>query len=190
MSLLDNKPLLIKIIAALVILKFAIMPIIEWQNEQAQSVAKLQKQLDKGLSLVSKHELLITETAKSKQNLNKELDKVAINSDTPLSYQLSIQKKLEQLLNKHELTARSVSWLTPFSSHSFEEHKLELMLAGELKNFTQFIIEVESIQPKISLFEMRTNVSRMFPKQNKLGRFTGKLVLVSWRNVTGDANNE
>ena len=67
---------------------------------------------------------------------------------------------------------------------------MEISLTGSTKNYIQFMMALEQIQPKITIVEFRSNISKMYPNQNKLGRFNGKIVIVGWRKNTGSVNEK
>jgi hypothetical protein len=115
---------------------------------------------------------------------------IASEEKSVLDYQLKIQKQIEALLSSLALTTRSVSWLNPLQDGHLEEHRMEISLTGSMKSYIQFMIALEQIKPKLTIDEFRSNISKMYPNQNKLGRFNGKIVIVGWRNSLGSDNEK
>ena len=188
MSILKNKPILIGLILVLVTIKFAILPIVNWQENKVLEIQKKNKQLKKGLALVDNQQDLAFELLTLQQFSLKQLQLVAGTENTAIQYQLNIQRKIEALIEKYELRSRSVSWLNKVDRDGHEEHRLEVSLAGTFKGFISLLTEIEKQKPKLALLEFRSNISKMFPNRNELGQFSGKFVVISWRAIPREQN--
>jgi hypothetical protein len=190
MSLLDNKKRLLIVCAVLIAIKFILLPWFEWQNTQVNQIAAIEKQLQKGLLLVNEQQELTDSISQLQDTYRTNLALIASEEKSVLDYQLKIQKKIEALLSSLALATRSVSWLNPLQDGPFEEHRMEISLTGSMKSYIQFMIALEQIKPKLTIDEFRSNISKMYPNQNKLGRFNGKIVIVGWRNSLGSDNEK
>jgi len=185
MTLSDNKPFLIGLIVILGAIKFILLPVVTWQETQVNSIFKQERQLAKGLQLLENKTQMIEELNSLRQFSEQQQALIALPEQSPVSYQLKIQKMIEKLLEKYQLNSRSSNWLAPVVKSNIEEHRLEIALSGNTKEFIQFLTEIEQQKPKLSLVDLRTNISKMYPTRDKLGRFTGKFTIVGWRLVGG-----
>jgi hypothetical protein len=190
MSLLDNKKRLLIVCAVLIAIKFILLPWFEWQNTQVNQIAAIEKQLQKGLLLVNEQQELTDSISQLQDTYRTNSALIASEEKSVLDYQLKIQKQIEALLSSLALTTRSVSWLNPLQDGHLEEHRMEISLTGSMKSYIQFMIALEQINPKLTIDEFRSNISKMYPNQNKLGRFNGKIVIVGWRNGSGGDNEK
>jgi hypothetical protein len=190
MSLLDNKKRLLIVCAVLIAIKFILLPWFEWQNTQVNQIAAIEKQLQKGLLLVNEQQELTDSISQLQGTYRTNKALIASEEKSVLDYQLKIQKQIEALLSSLALTTRSVSWLNPLQDGHLEEHRMEISLTGSMKSYIQFMIALEQINPKLTIDEFRSNISKMYPNQNKLGRFNGKIVIVGWRNSSGSDNEK
>jgi len=188
MNLLDNRPLIIGMILTLISIKFVLVPVIQWQNQTLVKITKQDRQLQKGLALVDNKDDLLEKFTSLKNYSRQQLKLVASDEKSPIAYQLKVQKNIESLLDKYKLKSRSVTWLAPVRKSSIEEHRLEVTLSGKLKEFIQFMVEIEKQKPKLALMEFRSNISKMKPVRNELGQFTGKFIVVGWRSTTGEVD--
>jgi len=188
MLLVNDRKLMIQIIVVLLLAKFVIVPVLEWQNEQIDIVNRQSKQLNKGLKLLENKSELVEHLGKLRSELQVQSQLIAGKGESAISYQLNVQKQIEALLEKYELTSRSITWLNPAVKGNTEEHKLELQLKGSLKNFISLIMEIEQQKPKLAVVEYKSNVSKMYPQRQKLGQFLGKLVIVGWRDISGSTD--
>jgi hypothetical protein len=190
MSLLDDKKRLLIVCAVLIAIKFVLLPWFEWQNTQVNQIAAIEKQLQKGLLLVNEQQELTDSISQLQDTYRTNSALIASEEKSVLDYQLKIQKKIEALLSSLALTTRSVSWLNPLQDGHLEEHRMEISLTGSMKSYIQFMIALEQIKPKLTIDEFRSNISKMYPNQNKLGRFNGKIVIVGWRNRSRSDNEK
>ena len=190
MSLLNDKKRLLLVCGLLIAIKFLLFPWFEWQNIQVNQISTIEKQLQKGLLLVNEQQKLTKNIAQLQNAYRSNSALIASNETSVLDYQLKIQKEIEKMLSSLTLSTRSVSWLNPLQVGDLEEHKMEISLTGSTKNYIQFMMALEQIQPKITIVEFRSNISKMYPNQNKLGRFNGKIVIVGWRKNTGSVNEK
>lgn len=183
--MLGNRQLTLSVIAVLALIKFLLLPLFSWQNEMLNSINKQNSQLVKGLYLLENQAELTNQLQGLKQVNSKQLQLIASSESSSIAYQLNVQKKVERLLEKYQLTSRSANWLNVIERGSVEEQRLEISLRGSVKQFIEFISEVEQQSPKLALIEYRTAINNMYPNRHELGRFSGKFILVGWRNVAG-----
>lgn len=181
MSLLSNKPLMLTLIGLLLAIKFVLQPIVEWQNKKVDDIFLLERQLNKGLGLIQNEEILKSQLSQVSERL-KALTKTVLGRDENVAaYQLRVQKQIEELMEKHDIVARNVNWLSPQIDGYSEEHKIEMNLSGQSKDFVLFLLDIEQTTPKMAVVEFSTLISRQYPSRKKLGNITGRLVLAGWR---------
>lgn len=187
MSLLNNRKLVIGTIAVLASLKFIVVPVIDWQNEQAAVYEKKLRQLNKGLSLLNNREELTAEIESWRAQNVQYIELMAQPAKSATSFQLAKQNDLDKLLEKHGLKAKRSNWLEHIEQGVVEEHKLELSLSGQLKDFISLVIEIEQASPRMAIVDYRMTISKMSPASHKLGNFSGTLVIASWRDLSNIA---
>lgn len=173
------------IIIGLAAIKFLLVPIFDWQNIQIKSINRQNSQLVKGLDLLANQKQLITQLQTLRHHAQRQLSLIARTDETAIVYQVNIQKQMEKLLEKYHLNARSTTWLNKVTRGNIEEHRLEIALKGSVKNFIEFISEIEQQKPKLAILEYRSIINQMSPQSHELGRFSGKFIVVGWRNIAG-----
>lgn len=183
MNISSKQKILLAFLAVLILLKFVIVPIMEWQEEKAQSIARLDEQLSKGNSLLTNQDQLEAALiAFKEQNANLKKQLVSVDSSTT-AFQLRMQKMIDEWINEYELSVRNSNWLSPYPQPHAIEHRLELSLNGNVKDFIRLMIRVEQHQPKISIIEASSAINNMMPNAQKLGTFNGRLVLSAWQSA-------
>jgi hypothetical protein len=190
MTLLEDKKKLAIIIALLVAIKFIIFPIFAWQNQKLKDTSLLAKQLSKGEHLVANQAQIRNVYVALKKARQQTLSQTVFFEPTETSFQLNVQKRIELLLEKFELKARTSSWLNNVELGQLQAHKLEISLSGPTKGFIGFLTELESNTPKIAIYNFSGNISRMSPNNAKLGKLTGKVIIQVWRKSAEGEQSE
>jgi len=184
-SFLDNKPLLITLIAFLAALKFILVPTLEWQEQKVIDIEKKAKRVAKGERLLTDEDELDAQLSQLTKKVTSIRKLVISEQPDAVQYQLSIQEEVEKLLSKSGLAIKRTSWLNPKKYASYEEQRMEVTINGTVKQLMQAMIAIEQLKPKIALTEMQTNLSKMKLASNRLGRVSGKIVLTGWRGIEG-----
>lgn len=181
---LSNKPLLLVLIALLATIKFVIQPILEWQSDQRNELARKQTQLSKGLLLLENQNVLaqtLSIAEDSRESYTRDI--LGVDPDTT-AFQLRVQRQIESLIEKHNLKVRSANWLQAMERRVSIEHRLEVSMSGSNKDLWAFVMDVEQLTPKLSIVQFNTAMSKMMPNANRLGTFNGKVVILGWQSAT------
>jgi len=182
--------MLIAIIASLSVLKFVLIPIVQWQDTKVTKIAQLQKQLTKGQDLLQHQTELTQQLGQLMAKTNLVLSSVAANEKSAADYQIHTQQMLDKLLEKHGLSVRTMDWLNPVNNGFLEQQRIEIAFSGRVKHLIEFIRDVEQLTPKLAVVELRDNISKMWPEDHKLGNFMGKIVLMGWRNTSTETHGK
>ena len=112
MSLLEDKRVsrssLIFILVALIVLRFAVLPLVDWQQSRISDIQSKQVQLGKTIDLINRQ----SDYQQLALKLKAEKDKLA-----PLFYvdddnaKLQIQKDIEQMFSDHSVPIERFNWV-------------------------------------------------------------------------------
>ncbi|TDP40237.1 hypothetical protein DEU29_102137 [Idiomarina aquatica] len=134
---------LLSIVAVLVIIKFVVQPILEWQNETLDNIAVSERRLESGLDAIEKsdeYELkaiqLGQELSNSKGGL---MSFVGANA-----FQLEQQTAFENIASQHNITVESASW-SPMQTmdNGILEHRLDVTLIGDTEDIIALQAQLE-----------------------------------------------
>lgn len=184
--MLNNKPLLLGILAVLALIRFALLPVVEWQNSQVNELERSKTQLAKGLQLLEQKSELQEIEGRLLERNRVLSSKLLFNEPNANRMQLTIQKQLDELMAKHNLEARNTNWLTPLPLGQTEEHRLELSLSGKVEDFINFTLEVENESPRLAIVQFSQAINGMRLAQKNLGNFNGMIVISSLRKLDSE----
>lgn len=177
MNALENRKLLLSVLAILLGVKFILMPWFSWQNELFSQNSRLNSQLTKG-QLLTEKEAEIREYITQLDSYNQQYKKRFINEEpSEIKYRLTLQKAIEDKLEEKGLSQSSVSWLPSVKRGPFEEQMIQLTIKGRFKSFAEFLVEIEQVEPRLSVRQIQLNVSKVFPQEKLLGNARGTVVL-------------
>lgn len=149
---LKQHKLLLVLIAVLTFMKFILVPMYTWQNEELSRSLLLNKQLEKTESAISTQndtQVKLEEINRLIESSN-ELFHVVEDINT---FQLNVQKNIQNRAEQHRLTVLSVGWLQSLKVESLnsEQYNLNLLLKGRSSEFLSFVAELETLKPKIQI---------------------------------------
>ncbi|GAA0353825.1 hypothetical protein GCM10009092_17740 [Bowmanella denitrificans] len=176
-----KKQILIGFLLVLAVLKFVIVPVLEWQDEKVAQINTLGQQLSKGTKLLAVQKELELKLQALQAQKGDVLPMLTTDEPSATQFQLQVQRKIDELMAKHELNVQNVNWLTPRPKGMAVEHRLEIRMTGGLKEYLALMIDIEQQKPKLAIVEVNSLISNMRPAGYTLGRVNGRLVISAWQ---------
>ncbi len=189
-ELLNNKPLMLGVILFLAAIKFAVAPLLEWQESKVASIAKLQERLLKTERLLLNQDKMLSTIGTIEQEVIEYDALLFTTSDDEVQFRLGHQEAIEELFVKHGLSVSRTSWLTPVQKSGYEEQMMEMTVTGSFKQLMKGLLVAESLKPKVALANYTLNVSRMRASSMRLGRVSGKITFAVWRKYKEENTSE
>ncbi|CAH9056794.1 hypothetical protein PSECIP111854_01865 [Pseudoalteromonas sp. CIP111854] len=106
---LQQYPILLSILASLLIAKFFIVPIYDWQNSVIDDNKQLTLRTAKIARVIANEEKNQLHLATLDTELER-AEQLLFNFETDVQFKLSRQKELEQLFAKHNANLSSIGW--------------------------------------------------------------------------------
>lgn len=139
---------LLVLLLALVAIKLVVMPIIEWQSEQVESLQGHENRIAKAKSILEEQAEMENALSTSKTLLTDIENQFPqyVNSGV---FRLETQKRFETLIKEHGLEVKQVFWRDNedvLVSGSLYRAKLSIRLAGEVHYFLPLQLALEQKQ--------------------------------------------
>ncbi len=176
MKELKEKAGLLSIMAALFVVKFVLVPVLEWQNDTLANISALEKRLYKINKVLADEK----ESAGNNTLLNAELqkiDQIFIPYQSEANLKLTQQKKIEDLIKEYNINLSNIGWqtITDIPELSIKRYSLQVVFAGKAESAVNFINRIESQPYFIGLSEITLTLRGQ--TKERLGQLRGKLVL-------------
>ncbi len=177
MSLLKHKLFdrnyLIFILVALIALRFAVLPILEWQQSRISEIRSKQVQLGKTIDLVNSY----SDYQQMALELKAEKSKLA-----PLFYEdgddtrLQIQKDIEQVLIDHNLTIERFNWVLDDRADSgLRTLRVLVGFNGQLDAVMRVLLDISKHRRVARQVEWRQNLTKS--RKTDVGQSRGHVTL-------------
>ncbi len=175
---------LITILAALVAIKFILVPIFTWQNDEVEQTNQLQRKIQKSADYIER----LPELVAQKEKLTAVITAYQQQNDTFNDigrYKLNKQRELEALFVKHNITIKTLNWRDQVSTEQGISLPIHIQFTGQLKSFINLKLAIVTLGGNIELDKFSVNIVGQVAKN--LGRVTGNLVIVFSPTESADA---
>ena len=177
MSLLEEKLLnrngLIFILVLLIAIRFAVLPLLDWQQTRISEIRSKQAQLGKTIDLVNSYgdyQLLASKLKTEKSKL------------APLFYEdsddtrLQIQKDIEKVFSDHNLTIERFNWVLDVRVESgLRTLRVLVGFNGQLDDVMKTLLDISSHKKIARQVEWRQNLTKT--RETDVGRSKGHVTL-------------
>ena len=153
---------LVMVLALLLSLKFALMPLIQWQAKTIDSLAAKTRQLGKVDLVIENENLYMAELDTLKAHLEKSSDFIYHDSD---GTKLRIQRDLEEIFIQGGLTATGFSWVLDSreSPESVRVLRGTVYFSGATSSMVEVFWTMASSSRIIKLVDWRQQIKRYGP---------------------------
>jgi len=187
MAELKEHAWLLALLTLLLVAKFIIVPIYQWQDTALSEINLLEKKQGK-ISKVLKGK---DDTTKLKYDLEAALqqtDGLIFPFQADAKFKLNQQKMLESLLSKHNLTIQHVGWQVARSKDSLLliSYPIFIRFSGKTTDVVKFLAAIEMNPQRIGVEEFNFSFKRQSDKA--LGRINGSVTLMLFMEKEANTN--
>jgi len=178
MAELRKHALLISLLVILLISKFIVVPIFEWQeqliienNSQEKRLAKITRVLTKDGQVNAVNQKLINELEKA--------ERLFFSYQSESAFKLSQQQVFEKLLEKHQLRSSNIGWqtATEYTELALTRYQVNIRFSGQFVDVVAMYTELESSTPWLEIDNF--NISTRSGKDGVIGNIKGGRVTVN-----------
>jgi hypothetical protein len=192
MNELKQKSWLLILLAVLVVIKFIIVPIIDWQTDSLSEIALQQKKLNKMQYLLNNQQK-ITDQNRQIQHILDTAQTYFFHENDEASFKLNQQKLIEQLITKFSLSSQHIGWseVIERSPHGIDKYQVEIKVKGKTVDVIRLMADIESHTPRIAISNFNLSLNNKL--SNDLGTTDGKISLELFnylQNNQKDKNDE
>ena len=178
MAELKKHALLLSVMGFLLVIKFVIVPLMEWQEAIFVESAQLEKRLTKVEAVLANEDTISSGVLVLKREIAK-VDALLFKSEAESIFKLEQQQLLEQLLESNELNASNFSWQakTPLPELDAYKYQVNIRFDGKLANVINTLVALEAHTPwyEIENFNLTTKGNR----NESLGFVSGGRVMLN-----------
>lgn len=168
---------LLALLTLLLVAKFIVVPIYQWQDKQQAEIYLLEAKQGKISKVLNEKD----NTTKLKQKLEavlKQTDGLIFPYQEDAKFKLNQQKMLEALLSQFNLTTQHVGWQVARSKDHLllTSYPILIRFSGKTTDVIQFLAAIEANSQRIEVNEF--NFSFKGQREKTLGRINGSVTLM------------
>lgn len=166
-----NKSLLLGLLGCLIVIRFILIPVFQWQNDTVSSLDRTLSKIIEMDALLEQRDAInegITQLAPFEQQIN------SLYFDVDEDSKISVQQAIEKKLSTHNITIKSIGWVYENISDE-QEHWLDISLSGQLTDIVKFQHSLSEATPRI--YVQSTKLRRLRSNQQTIDNVRGNIVL-------------
>ena len=164
------------VLAALIIIRFALVPIIEWQQTLLENIEAKEFQLSKTNNVIDSVPKI--NEALEKLIKNNQLKQIKFfNQPTSNAFKLQLQQQIESLFSQFDIKVTNFSWVADLPGE-ISEARAKISLEGATTNFAKVSIAIAQFQKLLNIVQWDVRIVGMSDSQ--LGKVNGSIVLVAF----------
>lgn len=155
---MQNKVVLLGIVAVLAFVRFAVVPWHEYQQSKYQQLDAVTKRLQRSEALVEQQQRLIEMQQQQQQQLATMLTPFP-KVTNPSAYRLQLQQQIQQLAEENGVAVTFFDWLsdTPMQVFSLSRGRISLRLKGLAGNIMSTHSLIEQRFPNFIVRDVKAN---------------------------------
>jgi len=186
METFKQHPRLLTLLAVLVVLRFILVPVLEWQESKIATISQLEKRLFKAERAI-KTRAVNEQGVSSLLPYQQQVRALFYPAEAENTFKLARQQWLENLLAKHKVQAVNLGWQGSgqVAGLPLLKHKLELQFTAAMVDFPAFHLALQA-SPKLLEIDSLT-LTLKGQRKNKLGRASGKMTMLFYQQQQADS---
>jgi UDP-glucose 6-dehydrogenase len=169
---MTNQSKLLLVVMVLALLRFAVVPFLEYQEQSKAELELLTQQLDKAEQLMNSKEQLQQVIVASEKQFSMLRD-LFFKDENTAQFRLSQQQLMQQRLTEFNTEVNFFDWLgqKDLSDGQIEVHQARIILEGNFADLLRAYIEVIAAMPtvRVTEFELLRDQSRRVRKSSAQG---------------------
>ena len=167
------------LISALIVVKFIVMPTVEWQDDTLVSNALLEKRLNKSAFAIDKKTQMQQMLAQSTNQLKK-IQQLTFDHQATNRFQLNQQKYFEALFEEFQIEITQLVWQAaiPRNQWLLTQYEVKLRIKGALVNLQKLQAALESQPQWFASNSFNYRLEKL--RKNNLGKVTGRMSITMY----------
>ena len=152
---------LLSVLVVLLVAKFVVVPVFDWQESLYQENQANQKKLLKVKRLIEEQDQLLARDTLVSGALDG-AEKLIFKVESEAEFKLTQQQFLEELLAKHNLRAENFGWQSGIllDEVNIKQLQLQLRFSGSIVDLVNFVAALEQLEQRYHVVNFNVNFSK------------------------------
>lgn len=176
MELEDKRKLMLGVLAVLLIARFVLVPIFDWQQAQISTIEAKQQRLVKANAVVNRLPQL--ELALAQLQESNQVQQARYFKQSSLNaFKLQLQQQIETLFADYDMKISNFSWVVEIPGQ-ITEARAKIAFEGSTANFARLQLAIAQSPKLLNIAQWSLHIKRM--SSQSLGQARGSLLLAAY----------
>jgi len=167
---------MIGVLVVLLVARFILMPIIDWQQEQITQITAKEQRLIKTNNIIARLPQIHIALEQLKQG-NKQQQSRYFNKASSNNFKLQLQQKVEALFSTHNLKVTNFNWVAEITEQIIQA-RAKITFEGTTKDFAMLELAIAQLPKLLSIKQWSLHIKQM--NDHSLGNANGSIVLTAY----------
>jgi len=178
----DKRKLMLVVLAVLLITRFILVPIFDWQQEQIDQIKEKEQRLVKTNNIITRLPQVELALAQLKESNQKQQARY-FNQALSNTFKLQLQQKTEKLFSEHDLKVTNFNWVAEIPGQIMQA-RAKISFEGATKDFAKLQLEIAQLPKLLNIAQWTLHIKRM--NDHSLGNIKGSIILTA-NNIAPEA---
>jgi len=172
----NKRKLMLAVLAVLLLTRFILVPIFDWQQEQIDQITKKEQRLVKTNNIITRLPQVQAALAQLKESNQKQQDRY-FNQSLSNTFKLQLQQKTELLFSEHDLKVTNFNWVAEIPAE-ITQARAKISFEGATKDFAMLQLEIAQLPKLLNIAQWTLHIKRM--NDHSLGNVKGSILLTAY----------
>ena len=176
----NNRKIMIAVLVALLLMRFLVVPVFDWQAGKIAIITSNENQLSKSKQVITRIPLIKSEL-EIIQLSNAQLKSRYFNESSLNDFKLQLQQQIELLFSQHNMQIKNFNWVAEIPGDVTEE-RASIVFDGSLKDVTLLQLAIARLPKLFNIGQWSFQVKNM--NKNTLGNVRGQMLIIAYNVST------
>lgn len=176
MQVQNKRKQMLSVLAVLLIARFVVVPVFDWQQQQITQIESQNNKLAKVQRVIARLPEISAELDKLQQS-NQKLQALYANQASALAFKLQQQQRIEELFKVHNIEVKNFNWVAEIPGE-ITQLRAKVFFSGKSKDLALLQLAIARLPKLLNVGEWTLQIRRM--DGHSLGKVTGNLLLIAY----------
>jgi ribosomal protein L23 len=171
----NKRKLMLGVLAVLLLARFILVPVFDWQKGKIAQIAEKEQRLIKTNNVIEHVPQINLALKQLNQNNNKQQERYFVEASSN-TFKLQIQQKIEKLFSEHTLKVTNFNWVAEIPGE-IAQARADISFEGTTTQFAMLQLAIAQLPKALDIKQWTLQVKGM--NERSLGDVNGSLILIA-----------
>jgi hypothetical protein len=170
-----KRKLMLGVLAVLLLARFILVPVFDWQKGKIALIAEKEQRLIKTNNVIEHVPQINLALKQLNQNNNKQQERYFVEASSN-TFKLQLQQKIEKLFSEHTLKVTNFNWVAEIPGE-IAQARADISFEGTTTQFAMLQLAIAQLPKALDIKQWTLQVKGM--NERSLGDVNGSLILIA-----------